>query len=244
MAVRCGVNVNVNVNVNMSAGVRRIQTLLSKGLAIRLVMAGMSGWFLSVAAVNAQETAAEGRSAGDDVMAVAKRVAGERFEGFTYGAALDRKQINCVQFTGAVVEALLGRALTKEETDALYIRYHFEDLQAAVESGEERTKGIQRALAEVMKCGAAVEATKVQAGDFVQYWIKGQDGKWAGHSAVVSRVFSDAEGPAGIAIYSSNRSTNGIAEMDFEGRGLSLRKDGRRFYFVRFATEAKAKVPR
>jgi hypothetical protein len=169
-----------------------------------------------------------------DVTAIAKKVAAERFDGFDYGPDRSRKQIDCVQFTGAVVEALLGRKLTREETDALYIRYPFGDLNAAVESGDARTKGIQRALVEFIKRGAVIESAKVQAGDFVQYWIKAKDGKWAGHSAVVTKVFTDAEGVAGIAIYSSNRSTNGIAELDFGGKGLRLRGTDRRFYLVRF----------
>jgi hypothetical protein len=53
-------------------------------------------------------------------------------------------------------------------------------------------------------------------------------------------VFTDAEGPAAIAIYSSNKSTNGIAEMDFGGQGLSLRKPDRKFYFVRLSSAAGA----
>jgi hypothetical protein len=178
-----------------------------------------------------------------DVIALARQVTAQRFDGFTYGPDQSRKQIDCVQFTGAVVEALLGRKLTREETDALYIRYPFDDLNAAVESGEARTKGIQRALVEFIKRGAVVETSKVKAGDFVQYWIKARDGKWAGHSAIVTKVFTDSEGAAGIAIYSSNRSTNGIAEMDFGGKGLTLRGTDRRFYFVRFAAAVPAVVP-
>jgi hypothetical protein len=171
----------------------------------------------------------------EDVVAVAKNVAATRFAGFTYGPRQDKKQLDCVQFTGAVVEDLLKRSLTKEETDALYIRYTFEDLQAAVEAEDPRTKGIQRALTDLLKRGTTVPAGEVRAGDFVQYWIKGKQGKWAGHSALVTKVFTDAEGAAAIAIYGSNKSTNGIAEMDFGGKGLSLRGAGRKFYFVRFA---------
>jgi hypothetical protein len=173
-----------------------------------------------------------------DVTAVAKQVAAQRFGGFTYGHDQNRKQIDCVQFTGVVVEALLKRPLTKEETDALYIRYRFDDLNASVAGDDARTKGIQRALTEVMKCGEAVTTASVRAGDFVQYWIKGRDGKWAGHSAIVSKVFTDAAGPSAIAIYSSNKATNGIAEMDFDGRGLALRQPDRKFYFVRFRMPA------
>jgi len=184
------------------------------------------------------------KAAPVDTLAAARQVAAEKYSGFTYGADRSRKQIDCVQFTGAVVEALLKRPLTKEETDALYIRYKFDDLAAAVSGEDARTKGIQRALTEVNKCGAAVPPASVQAGDFVQYWIKGRDGKWAGHSALVSKVFTDAAGPSAIAIYSSNKSTNGIAEMDFAGRGLSLRQPDRKFYFVRFRAPAATPAPR
>ena len=181
-----------------------------------------------------------------DPLATARQVAAEKFRGFTYGPDRTRQQIDCVQFTGAVVAALLKRSLTKEETDALYIRYQFADLAAAVASEEARTKGIQRALTDVIKCGDAVPVPSVQAGDFVQYWIKRKDGKWTGHSALVSKVFTDTAGPSAIAIYSSNKSTNGIAEMDFDGRGLSLRQSDRKFYFVRFRAPAPvaAQVPR
>ncbi len=182
----------------------------------------------------AQVPANESSNAAADVVSVARRVAAQRFSGFTYGPDQSKKQIDCVQFTGAVVEALLKRPLTKAETDALYIRGRFEDLNAAVESGDARTRGIQTALADLIKRGTAVAAADVREGDFVQYWIRRKDGKWAGHSAVVSRVFKDAEGAAAIAIFSSNQSTNGIAEMDFGAKGLSLRGTDRRFYFVRF----------
>lgn len=169
-----------------------------------------------------------------DVVGAAKQVAAARFAGFKYGSRQDQGQLNCVQFTGAVTESLIKRSLTKEETDALYIRYSFENLDAAVAGEDPRTKGIQRALTEFVKQGTAIDLPNVQSGDFVQYWIKGKDGKWAGHSAIVTKVFTDAAGPAAIAIYSSNKSTDGIAEMDFGGQGLSLRKPDRKFYFVRF----------
>ena len=169
-----------------------------------------------------------------DVLAIARQVAERRFAGFTYGPRQDRRQIDCVQFTGAVMEDLLQRPLTRTETDALYIRYTFPDLNAAVAGDDPRTRGIQRAVTDFLHCGMAVPVSGVQAGDFVQYWIKGKTGQWAGHSAIVTRVYTDSAGPAAIAIYSSNKSTNGIAEMDFDGQGLSLRKPERRFYFVRF----------
>ena len=168
-----------------------------------------------------------------DVVGAAKQVAAARFAGFKYGSRLDQRQLNCVQFTGAVTESLIKRSLTKEETDALYIRYPFDNLDAAVAGEDPRTKGIQRALTDFVKQGTAIDLPNIQAGDFVQYWIKGKDGKWAGHSAIVTKVFTDAEGPSGIAIYSSNKSTDGIAEMDFGGQGLSLKKPDRKFYFVR-----------
>jgi hypothetical protein len=178
-------------------------------------------------------TAAAAAPPSRDVVAAAKRLAAEQFDGFTYGAATERKQINCVQFTGAVTEALLQRSLSAAEKDALYIRYRFDDLNAAVAAGDPRTKGIQRAIAEVMNAGTAVAPAAVQPGDFVQYWIRKKDGNWAGHSAIVTKVISDHRGPAAIAIFSSNQSTNGIAEMDFGGRGLNIRGDDRRFYFAR-----------
>ncbi len=169
-----------------------------------------------------------------DAVASAREVASTRFSDFTYGHQIDKKQIDCVQFMGAVTESLLHRALTKDETDALFIRYDFKDLDAAVASEDPRTRGIQRALAEVIKRGSVVETSDVQRGDFVQYWIKGKDGKWLGHSALVTRVLTDNQGPAAIAIYGSNKSTGGIAETDFGGGGVSLRKPDRKFYFVRF----------
>jgi hypothetical protein len=169
-----------------------------------------------------------------DVVASAKEVASVRFPDFTYGHRIDKKQIDCVQFMGAVTESLLHRPLTREETDALFIRYDFKDLDEAVASEDPRTRGIQRALAEVIRRGTVVEMPHVQRGDFVQYWILGKDGKWMGHSALVTRVLTDGQGPAAIAIYGSNKSTGGIAETDFGGGGVSLRKPGRKFYFVRF----------
>lgn len=201
-------------------------------------------WLAALLAVATGRAAAAGdvkaaAASAPDVLATARKVAAERFKGFTYGPAQAQRQVDCVQFTGAVVEALLRRPLNKAETDALYIRHPFADLQAAVAGGDARTKGIQHALAEIMRQGIVVEPAQVRPGDFVQYWIQRKEGAWAGHSAIVTKVFTDAHGAAAIAIYSSNKSTNGIAEMNFGGKGLAIRGGDRRFYFVRFTGAAK-----
>ena len=160
--------------------------------------------------------------------------ASSRFHQYRYGDNLKMGQVNCVQFVGAVVERLLERPLKKDEEDAVYIRYKFDDLNDAVHSGDARTQGIQNALCNVIKAGTSVSPKDVAVGDFVQYWIQKKDGSWLGHSAIVVKIIAKENADVRVAIYGSHKSTNGIAVTDFGGQGLSLVGPDRKVYVVRF----------
>ena len=173
--------------------------------------------------------------AGTDWLSVAKTVASEKFSDFSYGSNMQKKQINCVQFIGEVVSRLLSRPLTDPEIDAIYIKTKFDDLNHAVDVGDEKTKGVLYAFTKVMKCGREVRHDDARAGDFVQYWIKKKNGEWMGHSAILAKVWKGADGVNRAAIYGANQSTNGIAETAFKGNeGLRLNGPDRRVYIVRF----------
>ena len=169
-----------------------------------------------------------------DVLAVAKQVAAEKFNGFSYGDSICEKQVNCVQFSAAVVERLMGRPLTGAECDAILIRYDFEDLNKAIQDRDAKTRGVQYALCAILKRGIEAPPMDVQPGDFIQYWIRKSDGSWTGHSAIVAKVINRGQADVRVALYGSHKSTNGIATTDFGGDGLSLVGDDRRVYIARY----------
>ncbi len=192
----------------------------------------MKTYFCILLSLSFSLNAVEG---GTDSLSVAKTVASEKFSGFSYGSDMQKKQINCVQFIGAVVSRLLSRPLTEQEIDAIYIKTKFDDLNHAVDVGDERTKGVSFAFTKVLKCGREVRHDEATAGDFVQYWIKKKNGEWMGHSAILAKVWEGADGVNRAAIYGANQSTNGIAETAFNGNeGLRLNGADRRVYIVRF----------
>jgi hypothetical protein len=183
-------------------------------------------------------------AAGDDSpLGVARRLSSTRFRDFTYGPTASKKQVDCVQFLGAVLEEMLGRKLTTIEADAVYIRYDFADLQSAVSEKDPRTKGVVRAVAEVIKCGTEIPPRKVQPNDVVQYWYRSGSGRWLGHASIVSRVWERQGGDVRVAIFGAHKSTNGIAENDFGGTGLSVTKSDRLVFVARIQAGVQGAKP-
>ena len=166
-----------------------------------------------------------------DILALAKRIANTRFKGYTYGDQLDKKQINCVQFVAAVVEELLHRKLTKEEYAAIYMSYEFENLDNAVSKEDDRTRGIQRCLVDVLGVAETIQRDNAAPGDFVQYWYKTSEGHWCGHVAIVNTVWQDNAGNSRVSLFGSHKSSNGIAVASFNG-GLVL-DDTKKVYMCR-----------
>ena len=172
-----------------------------------------------------------GRESEPDVLVVAKRLAETRFKGYTYGDKLDKKQINCVQFVVAVVEELVQRGLTVEEYAAINISHEFEDLDVSVANGDDRTRGIQRCLVDILGIAETIERDKAAPGDFIQYWYKTGEGHWSGHVAIVNSVWQDTSGNFRVSLFGSHKSSNGIAEAWYNG-GLVL-NDSKMIYICR-----------
>jgi hypothetical protein len=162
----------------------------------------------------------------------AKLLCDTQYAGWKYGPSAGKQEVDCVQFVASVVQKELGRELTADERNAIYINPPPADLSAAIESEQPATKGIQYALVDVLKRGIAVTPEQAKAGDFIQYWIRKKDGKWAGHSAIISRVF-EVDGTPRAAIYGSHKITGGIADTDFGGGGVLLTGADRKVYIAR-----------
>ncbi len=173
------------------------------------------------------------------VLDAAKTVTRTKFAGFTYGDDLSHRQVNCVQFVACVIEELMGRKLSEAELKTVYIDFKFDNIAEAVEKGDVRTAGVQNALVNKMKCAIVVSVAEVQPGDFLQYWIKRNDGSWMGHSCIVSRILPNANGEKRVAIYGSHKSTNGIADQDFNNEGLNLSDPSRKIYIARIKLNKK-----
>jgi hypothetical protein len=170
-----------------------------------------------------------------DIISVAKSVSSEVFPDFSYGSDEEQCQVNCVQFTGAVLERVLGRPLTRDERDAVFIHYPITEFEQALKNGDERMAGVARAIAQVLRIGNYVAPREAQPGDFIQYWVKRSDGRWFGHSAIVTRRIKRTDGSAGVSIYGSHKSTNGVTETSLGGEGVLLDGEDRYVFVARVA---------
>lgn len=173
-----------------------------------------------------------------DLLSVAKAVSSDVFPDFSYGSNEAQCQVNCVQFTGAVLERVLGRSLSREERSAVFIHYPITDFEQALKTGDQRMAGVARAIAEVLKVGNYVSPLEARAGDFIQYWVKRRDGRWFGHSAIVVRRIERKDGLAAVSIYGSHKATDGITETDFGGEGVLLEGDNRYVFVARLEGSA------
>ena len=154
------------------------------------------------------------------------------FSGWTYGSDASKMQINCVQFVAKVLEVEIKRPLTAEERNAVLISPAPADLEKAILQHDSVTKGIQRAIVELLKKGSERSADSVEVGDFIQYWMKKADGTWFGHSGIVSKVFTGPDGHKRISIYGAHLSLGKIADNDFNKSGLALDGKDRVIYLA------------
>lgn len=108
------------------------------------------------------------------------------------------KTINCVEYLIKVVEECCAQSKQDVKfTAELRRRIAIDDikpdenLNALVEKGDDRIKGVQWALVQA-GLGEAVSLADVKPGDFVQYWYRhesaGGTQDWAGHSAVIKSI--------------------------------------------------------
>ncbi len=178
----------------------------------------------------------------NSTLEIAKRLCSERFFNYSYGSNTSKKQIDCVQFLGFVVEEKVRRHLSSEEKRILFINYNFKDLNEAVSLENPKTKGITRLLNEVLNVARPVGSHDANKGDIIQYWIKKKNGNWLGHCAVVSDVWKDQKGNVRISLYGAHKSTNGVAENNFNNEGLNISDPNRKIYISRFKNDTANKT--
>ncbi len=152
---------------------------------------------------------------GARVLEVAKRVAEERFPHWTYGSDPKKQQVDCVQFLVAVLEELLpGRLDSKTRRQILIANLTDAErrrLDALVSEEHPKIQGVRTALTAI-GWGKPVQPNQVRAGDFIQYWIRRSDGRWAGHAAIVEKV-RVRNGQREVKLYGAHRSIHGIGTI-------------------------------
>jgi hypothetical protein len=173
-----------------------------------------------------------------DVLATAHELAGTTYAGYRYGSNMSKKQIDCTQFIQKVLEKILERDLSKAEAEAVNISgipTRPAALDSMVKHNDPRTQGIAYALTEVMELGEKVNPSDARPGDLIQYWIRGRDGHYKGHAAIIESTYVKNGIPV-ARLFGSHKTLGriGIA-VDKSGRMLELNLTGerRRIYIVR-----------
>ena len=141
-------------------------------------------------------------------LATARALAASRFDGWTYGSDPVKKQIDCVHFVLAVVEEELKSSLSKEIKDAILINYGWSqtEIQTIIAVGTDaKLEGVHHAIVDIAKRGVSVEPSAAKPGDLIQYWMKDADGRWFGHSGVISSV-----SPTQLTVFSARKKTDKI----------------------------------
>lgn len=173
-----------------------------------------------------------GRCEAADVLGIAKRLAAQKYKGWTYGSRQSEKQIDCVQFVLAVVQEALAQSLNADARSQILISNlgspGQKKLAALIEAEDARTKGVQHALVSI-GLGSAIDPEDARAGDLVQYWMKREDGTWYGHASVLENVRRSGS-TYSAKLYGAHGSTNGIATSRFS---LRLNGPDRKVYIVR-----------
>jgi hypothetical protein len=129
------------------------------------------------------------------VLNIAKKVAKEKYKGWTYGGKASKKQVDCVQFVLSVVKERLGtksstKRMKKIEKDILIANlplFNSADLNRFVEKGDKRVSGVQHGLVSA-GLGSPVTIDNVTTGDMIQYWKKDKNGNWSGHAGVIEKI--------------------------------------------------------
>lgn len=175
---------------------------------------------------------------------MAHRMAGGVFRGWTYGSySSAKKQVDCTTFISAVIDTLVsqrGVAYTREMHRDVLIN-HPDLSRNAILAGPDpedpRYAGVVYALEKYGLGYRISDFSKVQPGDFIQYWIKGSNGKWFGHASLIESLRRDPkDGRYKARIYGSHKSMNGIAVSGFE---LFLEGRDRIVYIGRLFNEIK-----
>lgn len=167
-----------------------------------------------------------------DVLNIARKMANEKFAGWTYGSDSSKKQIDCVQFVLAVTEEALAQSLNKTNRNQILIanlsKTEMANLPELILSENEKIKGVQAALVS-MKRGQAITPQKAKSGDLIQYWMIRKDGSWFGHAGIIERVTKSGDSYK-ATLFGSHKSTNGI---DVLRTPLILNGPKRKVFIVR-----------
>jgi hypothetical protein len=168
--------------------------------------------------------------ATDHPLQLAWRIAQEQYSGWTYGKRGDQTQVDCVTFLENVLEQLLQRPLRSQERARIMIQNikPQDDLQALVERGERRTRGIQHALVS-MRRGKVIQPPDARPGDFIQYWYK-RDSLWVGHAALIQEVRREGDFYCSFT-FGAHESLNGVGVA---GYMVTLNDPHMKVYIVRF----------
>jgi len=196
---------------------------------------------------SADSSRSQGAGETIDVLAEARELAITTYAGFAYGSNPSRKQIDCTQFMQAVIERVIGRVLTAEESRAVLISglpSGAKKLDSLIAGEDDRIKGVQYALTRVLRIGRAIVADSARPGDLVQYWIRSSSGHYKGHVATIESVRHENGIPV-ARLYGSHKTLGriGIA-VDRQGKELLLKLKGkdRKVYIVRIDPSLLLKV--
>ncbi|MDD3094711.1 MAG: hypothetical protein WC372_00200 [Candidatus Neomarinimicrobiota bacterium] len=146
------------------------------------------------------------------------------FRGWTYGSySSAKKQLDCSTFISAVMDTLLSRRgihYTAEMRRDVLIN-HPDFGRNLIKEGPDPADPRYAGMVHMMeKYGVGIrirDLSQVQPGDFIQYWVRRNNGTWFGHASLIESLSRDAaDGRYKARIYGSHKSMNGIAVSNFE----------------------------
>ena len=171
----------------------------------------------------------------------AKILAETTFKDFGYqlNGKAENKKTDCTQFVAAVLAKSLGRKLTVSEESGILIKgITKKEINGAIEKKDLRLKGVVAVITSLKPAGSEIAPENAKSGDFVQYWIKGNDGNWWGHSAILGKVWKGGSGAMRATIYGAHASGVEKEDPGFIGEkltksGLNLSDPNRLIYIAR-----------
>ena len=164
-------------------------------------------------------------NADEATLTCAKDLARE-YKNYTYGSGSNK--IDCVHFVLNVVECRLKQSLPPDARKAILIAYGWSDSETeekAKAGTDPKLAGVQYALTQILAKGKKIEPSQAKAGDLVQYWMPRANGKWFGHSAVITKVEGNL-----ATLLGAHESANAVTELS---RPLNLQGTNRHIFVVR-----------
>lgn len=176
-------------------------------------------------------------------LAVAKSLANEKYRDWKYGSNTANQEIDCVQFLVAVIEELENMSLGNDTRARILISDISQDTLKAddykiVRENDPRIRGVQTALPDLDR-GTLASLAEAKPGDFVQYWMKKNNGTWFGHAGVLNEVKVNSDGVRIATIFGAHASGS-VSGQTCGVSNFKLRlidSDDRRIYIVRYMPE-------